>query len=448
MSLRPFLFATVLLVGGTTAVMADDWPQWRGPNRDDISKEKGLLKEWPKGGPKLLGVWKNAGLGFSGPAVIGNIVYTMGAGGPAGKEQEYAVALDFSDPQKVKELWAVPLGPMFTWKKNYWGDGPRSTPTVDGDFVYFLAAYGELACLKRGDGAVVWRKNLVKDFGGQVMEFVKDMNWGFCESPLIDGDRLICCPGGSKGWMLALNKKTGDKLWQTKDITEEATDSSTVVAEIGGVRQYINTAFKDEKGGLLGIEAATGKVLWFFKRDYDNSYAVCPTPVVKDDLVYITAGYNAGCNLVQVANSGGKFTPKDIYNAKARKLMKNDHGGVVLVDGYIYGYSDGLGWVCQELKSGKELWSERNQLDGKGSLTCAEGMLYLLSDRGEACLIEASPKGWTEKGRFTLPELSPSHENRPTHQSALVWTHPVVANGRLYLRDQELIYCYSVKQGG
>jgi hypothetical protein len=194
------------------------------------------------------------------------------------------------------------------------------------------------------------------------------------------------------------------------------------------------------------VDAKSGKVLWNFPVKRYGIYAVCPTPVVKDDLVYATAGYAAGCNLLRITkDAGGKFKAEDLYNDKARKLMQNDHGGVVLVDGHIYGYGDSRGWLCQELATGKEVWSDRNALDGKGSLTFADGNLYLLSDEGEAVLLKATTEGWQEKGRFQLPELSKTRQSRPTHQSIKVWTHPVVANGRLYLRDQEFIYCYAVK---
>jgi outer membrane protein assembly factor BamB len=447
MTLRWLLVVTAALLGGAVTV-ADDWPQWRGSKRDAISSEKGLLKDWPKGGPKLLWTYKDAGLGFSGPAVVGNILYTMGARGEVGKEQEYVFALDIRDPQNIKQLWATPIGPIFTFPRNHWGDGPRATPTVDGDKVFALGGQGELVCLQRDKGTVVWRKNLIKDFDGEIMVYSETLTgptgWGYCESPLVDGDQLICCPGGAKGWMMALNKADGTVKWRTTDLKDQATDSSVIVATIGGVRQYIDTTYKDSTGKVAGVDAKTGKVLWAFSRSYDT-YAICPTPVVKDNYVYVTSGYSAGCNLLEVKGSNGTFSAKDIYDARAHSLMQNAHGGVALVDGCIYGYSDGHGWVCQDFAKGTELWSDRTSLEGKGSLACADGRLYLLSDQGEACLLEVSRKGWAEKGRFKLPQLSPSHENRPSHSATGVWTHPVIAGGRLFLRDQELIYCYGVR---
>jgi outer membrane protein assembly factor BamB len=460
MKMRWLLVLAAGFMAGGAVVHADDWPQFRGPHRDNLSKEIGLLKEWPQGGPKLLGTYKNAGLGFSGFAAIGDILYTMGARGETGKEQEYVIALDCKDPQKITELWATPIGPIFTFPpgntSNRWGDGPRATPTVDGDNIYALGGLGELVCVKRASGTIVWRKNLVKDLGGQIMVYSEDltgpMGWGYCESPLVDGDQLICCPGGPGGWMVALNKTDGALKWRTKDIQDQATDSSVMVAAIGGIRQYINSTYKDGAGKVVGVDAKSGKVLWAFSRTYSNSYAICSMPVVKDNFVYVTSGYGAGCNLLEVTEAGGKFSVKDIYKAPAKNLMKNEHGGVLLVSGCIYGYSDGKGWVCQDFVTGKELWSDRNvqdRLEGKGSLTCADGHLYLLSDQGEACLLMASKDKWDEKGRFKLPALSESRPGgkhaRPSHQSIGVWTYPAIANGRLYLRDQELIYCYAVR---
>jgi outer membrane protein assembly factor BamB len=442
---RCVLLGVACLVAGAAASFADDWPQWRGPNRDDISKETGLLKEWPKGGPKLLWKTDKAGLGFSGFSIVGDVLYTMGAR----DEEEYALAFSVKDGS---QLWTAKIGPIFIEPLKQYGDGPRGTPTVDGDHVYCLGGQGELVCLKRDKGALVWRKNLIKDLKGQIMVFSDSVTgpggWGYSESPLVDGDQLICCPGGPDGWMISLDKLIGAIKWRTKELPDQATDSSVVVATIEGVRQYINSTYKDsnEGGGMAGVEAKTGKVLWHFPIKKYNTYAVCPTPVVKDNLVYGTAGYAAGCNLLRITkDAAGKFDAKDSYNNKARQTMQNDHGGVVLVDGHIYGYCDGRGWVCQEFMTGKEIWSERNALDGKGSLTYADGRLYLLSDEGEAVLLKATAEGWQETGRFSLPARSSSLQTRPSQRSAGVWTHPVVANGRLYLRDQELIYCYAVR---
>jgi outer membrane protein assembly factor BamB len=442
------LFLAALLVFAPLA-LADDWPQWRGPQRDDISKEKGLLQSWPKDGPKLLWTYKEAGLGHSSFAVVGNRLYTMGAR----NNTEYVIALDIQG-DKVKQAWATPVGPIFTFENNTWGDGPRSTPTVDGQHVYALGGQGVLVCLDTADGSPVWKVDFVKDLGGKVMEYIPPDNWGFCESVLVDGDQVVSSPGGEKGTFVAFDKaasiksKKAVQRWRSAELKDQCTDSSLVVMTVGGVRQYVNSTFKGGKagGGVAGISAKDGSILWYFQNPKYNIYSIAPTPVVKGNEVFVTAGNNAGCNLLKITPDGkGGFKVEDRYKKAAQRNMVNDHGGVVLVGGNLYGYCDNVGWVCQDFKTGDMRWRERNALEGKGSLTYADGRLYLLSENGEVVLLSPNAKEWSPQGEFKLPELSKTHESRPTHSSAGVWTHPVVANGRLYLRDQELIFCYDVR---
>jgi outer membrane protein assembly factor BamB len=268
---------------------------------------------------------------------------------------------------------------------------------------------------------VLWKVEM-KDLGGG------KPNWGYCESVLIDGDRVICTPGGKRGAVAALDKATGELLWQSKDFTDGAQYASIVVAEHGGKRQYVQLT----QQSLVGIDAASGDLLWM--TDFPGRTAVIPTPIVAGDLVYVSAGYGAGCKLVKLT---GQSEPEEVY---ANKNMTNHHGGVVLVGEHLYGYSDGKGWVCQDFKTGEMVWNERSEL-GKGCLTYADGKLYLLDEKtGDVALIDASPEGWIEHGRFTL---QPQTEQRSP--SGRIWTHPVVANGRLYLRDQELLFSFDVK---
>jgi outer membrane protein assembly factor BamB len=308
---------------------------------------------------------------------------------------------------------------------------------VDGDFVYGIGGQGDLVCLKLADGTRIWEKNLKKDLNGQMMS-----GWGYTESPLVDGDKVICSPGGANGSLAALNKKTGDVLWRSKDLTEKATYSSSILATIGGVRQYVQTVSaggQDSVGGVAGVAADDGRRLWEYERPAFRT-AFIPTPVVHDGYVYITGGYGAGCDLLEVKADNGKFEAEKVYGEN--KDMQNHHGGVVLVGDYIYGYSDRGGWTCQEFKTGKVVWKENRKLS-KGSLTCADGMLYLYAEKDGTCvLIEASPAGWKDHGRFTIPKESKA---RPPQGGPNIRTHPVVANGRLYLRDQELLFCFDVK---
>jgi outer membrane protein assembly factor BamB len=390
---------------------AGDWPGWRGPDRSDVSREKGLLKDWPDDGPKQLWLFQDAGLGYSGFAVVGDTLYTLGSR----DDVEQLIALNVADG---KEKWATPLGPRL---ENDWGDGPRDTPTVDGDRVYALSAPGQLICAKTSDGSILWQVSLL-DFGGKVP------NWGYTESVLVDEDKVLCTPGGEQGTMLALDKMTGKPIWQSSDVTDPAHYSSIIVAVDHGKRQYIQLLEKQ----LIGINAADGKLLW--STPWSGKVAVIPTPIYHDGYVYITSGYGAGCKLVKLSEG----EPVDVYE---NKTMKNHHGGVVLVGDKLYGYSDNVGWLCQDFKTGEKVWADKESL-GKGCLTCCDGMLYLMSeDDAEVVLIEASPDGWKEHGRFKL-EPKTTRRKPKGH----IWTHPVVAGGRLYLRDQELLFSFDVKK--
>jgi outer membrane protein assembly factor BamB len=445
------LAAVVCLVCGSLA-LADDWPQFRGPDRTGVSKEKGLLKAWPKEGPQLLWTFKDAGIGFSTVSISKGVVYTLGTDlavvkGKAECIDEYVIAID---EKKGTELWRTKLGPLFTFKKNAWGDGPRSTPTVDGDRLYALGAQGELVCLDVAKkGAVVWRKNLIKDFGGAMMEVAGD-NWGYSESPLVDGDLLFCTPGGPKGTFLALKKKDGTVAWRTDALTHNAPYSSAVAADINGVRQFVQTSYDNtagkETGYLSGIDAKTGRIRWsepIFKDEV--SYAIAPTPIVKGNQVYVTSN-PAGCHLFAIG-AGGKV--KEVFAKKWLKKLINDHGGVVAVDGFIYGHSRPGMWKCQNATTGEIEWDENNILNCKsGSITAADGKLYLYTDDGVVGLVDAdpNPKGVdpTKVSTFTIPVKSMVPQQRNSSRSSRTWAHPVIANGVLYVRDHEYIFAFKI----
>ena len=398
--------------------LAADWPQFRGPNRDDVSRETALLKTWPKQGPKLLWTFEEAGIGYSGPAIVGNHLYTMGGDG----KKEYVFALDLTTRKKA---WSTEVGPFFSHGN---GDGPRGTPTVAGDVLFCLTGHGELLCVETKQGKVRWRINLRKDLGGEMAS-----GWGYSESVLVDGDKVICTPGGKKGTLAALDKSNGKVLWRSTGWTAKATYSSIVPAQIGGVKQYVQMT----GSGVAGIAADDGRLLW---QSNQSAHGISvSTPVVKDDLVYVSTGYGVGGGAVKVTREDNTFKAEKLYDRDVQKLMVNHHGGFVLVGEYVYGYSDSRGWICQELKTGKLVWRGKAREIGKGSLTCAGGQLYCFTESGaKVALVEATPEGWKENGRFALPKRS----KRNRHQMA--WTHPVVANGRLYLRDQENIFCYDV----
>lgn len=400
--------ALLLLLGGATRAAANDWPQFRGPNRNDISPETGLLKEWPEGGPPLL--WKAEGLGagYSGVAVVGERIYTAGDKG----ESSYVIALNGADG---KPAWTARLGkagpgegggqPQF--------NGPRATPTLDGDRLYAVSQCGELVCLAAADGKELWRKDYAKDLGGV------SPRWAYAESILVDGPRAVCTPGGADGAMVALDKQTGAVLWRSQGFTDAPHYSTPIIAEIGGVRQYIQLTAQS----VAGVAAADGKLLWRAPRR--GNVAVIPSPIYHDGFVYVSSSYGAGCNLFKVTAADGKFSAEQVY---ANKVMSNHHGGVILVGDCLYGHSEAKGWTCQDFQSGEAKWQEKKF--GKGSVVCADGRLYLRQEdnQGTVALIEASPEGYKEHGRFDQP-------NRSTKNS---WPHPVIAGGRLFLRDQDV----------
>ena len=413
MRLRDLLFGSVLC-GALTAsspLIAGDWPQWRGPSRTGLSTETGLLKAWPASGPKQLWLFRNAGKGYSGPAIAKGQLFTLGTR----ENKEILLCLD---AKAGRETWATPIGTILD---NNWGDGPRGTPTVDGDRVYALSGSGDLVCARVTDGRILWQASM-NDLGG------KTPGWGFTESVLVDGDMVICTPGGSKGALAALNKTTGQVVWRSEGFTEGAQYASPIVIEHNGQRQYVQLTMKV----LAGVSAKDGKVMW--TSDWPGSTAVIPTPIHKDGFVYVTSGYGVGCKLVEL---GKGDVARDVYE---NKVMKNHHGGVILLGDHLFGHSDGPGWVCQDFKTGEEVWASKEF--GKGAIGYADGMFYCLEEAtGAVALIEATPKGWMEKGRFTL---EPQSEIRSS--SGRIWTHPVVSNGKLFLRDQDLIYCYDVEK--
>jgi hypothetical protein len=436
-SWRKFLAATAIygaaLANFACAASAapGDWPRWRGPNADGISTETGLLKDWPKEGPPL--AWKANGIGsgYSSIAVADGKLFTTGA-----KDGKISVhCLDLSG----KILWSTEIGAA-GGGNGY--PGARGMPTVAGQFVYALAPEGDLACFAIADGKKIWSKNLRTDFGGSPPD------WKYSESLLIDGDKLICTPGGSKGTMAALDKKSGATLWQTADWKDKAHYSSPVLATIEGVKQYVQLT-ADNAAGV----SETGKMLWKAKRF--GTTAVIPTPIVSGNHVFVTSGYKAGSDLFKITKAGDAFKAEVVYKGRDNQVMSNHHGGVILLDGKIYGYSDGgrkpddpneqAGWTCMDFMTGTLVWRESKAL-GKGSISCADGRFYLRDEGdsrgsgggggpGTIVLIEASSAGWKEHGRFDPPNRSPQP----------AWAHLVIAGGKMYVRDQDTLLCYDVK---
>lgn len=393
-------------------LFSGDWPQWRGPNRDDNSTETGLAKEWPPEGPKLMWVSKDAGLGYSGYSIVGDTLYTMGAQDAV----EYVIAINVNTG---KGKWTTEAGPLLT---NGWGDGPRSTPTVSGDKVYALSGKGHLSAFNKENGKLVWKVTM-EELGGKVP------GWGYTESVLVDGNLVICTPGGAKGALAAFDKETGKKVWQNPEWSDPAQYSSVIAADHNGARQLIQLT-----GQSVGaVNAKDGSILW--KVPFPGKTAVIPTPIFHMGHVFVASGYGVGAKLIKV----GEGNKAEDLNPDMNTAMINHHGGVVLVGEHLYGYSEKGGWTCLDFKTGEVKWQENAKLK-KGAIHYADGKLYLLEENsGTVALIDASPEGYKEHGRFTL---SPQTTQR--NPKGKVWTHPVVCNGRLYLRDQELLYSFDV----
>jgi outer membrane protein assembly factor BamB len=413
---KPFAALVTLCVAVASFALAADWPQWRGPTRDGISKETGLLKQWPAEGPKLVWSIDNLGNGYSTPSVVGDRIYLMSN---QGMENEFVQALSAKDGA---EVWKVRVGKVGPNEGPQY-PGARSTPTVDGDVLYALGSDGDLACLENSSGNVRWRKNLRTDFGG------KPGQWAYSESPLVDGNALVCTPGGEEATMVALDKKSGEVIWKsTAPGGDQAAYASAIVVQTNGVKQYVQFL----QNGLVGVDAKTGKFLWRYEKTAKGSPANIPSPIEHDGSVYSATG-RAGGGLAKIKPSPEGFTAEEVYFSQT---LPKAIGGVVLVDGHMYGTSGGL--MCVDFKSGEVQWENRSV--GAGGVLYADGRLYVFGENNrEVALVEATPKEYREHGKFTPP----GEPQRPDKGKA--WAYPAVANGRLYLRDQNMLWCYDVR---
>ena len=373
--------------------------------------EKGLLQDWPEGGPKKMWTVNDAGLGYSGVTVQAGSLYTMGAF----DKKEMLLAYNSSSGEK---LWEVHVGELLT---NGWGDGPRMSPTISNGKIYALGARGNLLCVLAKNGKLVWKKSLVDDLGGKVP------GWGYTESVLVDEGKVICTPGGKDGAIAALDADSGRTIWRTKSFTDGAQYSSPISIIHQGKKQYVQLVMKN----IVGIDPGNGSVLW--QSTWPGKVAVIPTPIFSNGHVYVTSGYGVGCKLVKL----GDNYPTNVYE---NKVMKNHHGGVIKVGEHLYGYSDGVGWACQDFKTGELIWNEKKAL-GKGAIAYADNRLYCQGEGdGRLILIDASPTGWKTHGEFTI-----SPQTKKRNPKGRIWTHPVICDGKLYLRDQEYILCYDIK---
>src|SRR5580693_9025370 len=397
-----FLLSLILcLTALRTTLIAADWPQWRGPNRDGISSETGLLTAWPSGGPKVLWRISGLGVGYSSFSIVNGRMYTQGQRG----NQEFVLALDVKTGGKV---WETPTSRDF---ENDRGSGPRGTPTFDNGKLYAMTGEGTVVCLDAATGKIVWQVDSVKKFGGSVP------HWGYSESPLIDGVRVIVMPGGRGASLVSLDKRTGDVQWKTGD--DYAGYSSAILADVGGAKQVIALSGQS----AFGVQESTGELLWRYGK-VANNVANIATPIYHDGEVFLSSAYDTGCALL-------KLNPKGMQEVYFNRDMMNHYSSSVLVDGTLYGYSNNL-LVAMDFKTGKQLWKNRSV--GKGSVTYADKHIYALGEDGMVGLIEASPAAYKEVSRFEYQKGSlPS------------WSPLVISDGRLYLRDQDNLTSYDIK---
>lgn len=446
--MKTAILTTMALTIGLQVAVGADWPQWQGPDRDATSREEGLLQEWPADGPPL--AWRVSGLGGgdSAPAVVDGKIYGMSH--LDGQEIVWAIS-----EQNGEELWAVSIGEATAQKMRQSQEGPGGTPTVDGDSLYVVGMGGTVARLKVSDGTIEWKRSMTEEFGGKLP------TWSYRESPLIDGNKLICTPGSNDAVIVALNKQNGQTIWQTpkpekpaepeveaetpnEDNNSErgrkrrggnrqksgAAYSSPIVITVEGVRQYVQ--FTSE--AVLGVSAEDGRVLWTYTAPANHIGINCSTPVYQDGLVFAASAYGNGGGAVKLSKqSDGSFKADEVYFTNR---MQNHHGGVIVLDETLYGANGGNegGFLaCLDFQTGELLWRDRDA--PKGALLLADGRLYLRSEEGEMVLIEPSREELKVRGRFQQPDRS----------SSPAWAHPIIANGRLYIRDQGELFCYNVK---
>ena len=391
----------------TPASSVFDWPQWQGPDRTGVSKETGLLQEWPAAGPPI--VWSISGLGagYGSLAIKNDRIYVQ-ALSAAGS---VVSSLNRADG---KTVWTTLIGRGLQDSR---GPGPRGTPTLDGDRLYVLTENGDLACLTASNGARLWQRNILADFRG------RQISWLISESPLIDGNNVIVTPGGPRAGIVALDKMSGKTVWASQQLSDEAGYSSPLAADVQGVRVIMTLT--GQAG--VGVRASDGKLMWRHP-SVANCTANVATPIFFDNKVFYSSAYGTGAALLGLTAQAGEVKAQQIYFTRD---MQNHHGGLVLVNGYLYGFHNSI-LTCLEFATGKALWRDRSV--GKGTLVYADGNLYLQGEDNVVGLAEASPAGYKEKGRF-----------RTADQGFPSWAHPVVSGGRLYIRDQGTLAAYNIK---
>ncbi len=398
------VFTLILILASCLSVQAVDYAQWRGSERNGHSEETSLLKKWPSSGPKQLWNTSGFGQGYSSPALAGQNIYLTGVV----NGQFTLFCLDLKGNVK----WKKQAGRG--WTKSY--PGARSTPTIDGRCVYVMSGYGETSCFDAKTGSRKWSVNTLKRFNG------KNIKWGISESLLVEGNNVICTPGGPDASIVALNKNTGSTVWVSKGISELSAYCSPISITQGGKRIIITMLANN----IVGLNAKNGKLLW--KHPHSNKWkAHAVTPIHHEGMIYCTSGYGFGGVMLKLNNSG-----TSVQKVWTNKDLDCHHGGVVMVDGQIYGTSHRGAWVCLDWKNGTVKYKERGI--GKGSCIYADGMLYGYSEKGTCGLIKTSSSGYDLRSSFKINQGSGEH-----------WAHPVVAGGVMYIRHGNTLMAYKLK---
>ena len=411
-------FLLLLVLNVSVAALAGDkitWPCFHGPQRNNLSTDTGLMQAWPQEGPELLWTTSGIGHGYSSVAIVGERIFTAGMI----DKQTYVTALDLNGKQLWQRLngksweaserqpWAVPYA------------GSRGTPTVDDDTVYHLSELGRLTVFDIHTGEERWHKELLETFNAERPEY------GYSESVLIQGDALFCCPGGGGGYMIALEKGTGRTLWASTEIKDAVGNCSPVFASIDGVEQIITMS----ANRVLSFNPNNGHLLWDYAFGNKRENNVTDV-IVNKGLVYASSGYGGGSVLLRPQRqANGEFIVKLVWKSD---LLDNHHGGVLLLNGYLYGAGhEARGWFCLDFNTGRKMW----QTPGKGSLTYADGRLYCINERGTMSIVKATPENWDEVSSFRLPRGG----------KGLYWAHPVVCGGRLYVRHSDQLFAYNIR---
>lgn len=403
--LRKITIAVFVVLLMCSTVFAVDWPQFRGPTRDGHSPETGLMKKWPDGGPKELWSFEDLGKGYSSVSVADGLVYVTGMVGSDG----ILFAFDLSGDLK----WKVNYGPEWTGDR----PGTRTIPTIDGERLYLMSGTGRIDCRNAKTGKPIWHRDTLEEFKG------KNIRWGIAESVLIENEKVICTPGGQDATVVALDKMNGKTIWTTKGLSENSAYCAPAVIDRGPNRIILTMV----QQSIVGIDMKTGVLLW--KQPNKVSYDISAvTPAYEKGMMYVSNGYRHGGHMFELSADGTSSTKK-----WSEKTLDVHHGGVMLIDGNIHGASTGGTWTCIELATGDVKFTDK--LVGKGSVIYVEGLLYCYGERnGDVGLVKIKPAGYEMVSSFRITKGAKEH-----------WAHPVISDGRLYIRHGNALMCYDIK---